>query len=714
MTPLRRPPHHSAHRARRAFMQWLGSAALVPAALQPAPARAGNAPAVGRGHVRIEDAALSLQFDTQMRCRLVDRRGGRAKALTDFDASEHLLVTADQRITRFTLQDARTEPADTPHGPGQRLTLRGLSPQGWEKTVSVTLTAAHPGFALLDVRYRNTTERALPLQGWANAAHRLLPAPAARSNRHAGASHWTYSGATHPDRRDWLQPVVRGFDQRNFLGMNAPDYGGGTPVVDVWRRDVGLAVGHVDTLPRLVSLPVRALPDGGVALALRSDEPTELAPGATLATPTTFVAVHGGDCFAPLDSYRRVMADRGLAAPHPPATAYQPIWCAWGYEREFSVPLVTGTLTKVKELGLQWAVLDDGWQVRTGDWRPDPAKFSGGEAGMKALVDAIHAEGLKARLWIAPLAVAPGSDELHDHTDMLLLDKDGAVQNVSWWNSFYLCPAYAKTQERLRAFIRRVVVDWGFDGLKVDGQHLNGVAPCFNPAHHHARPEESVEGLAGFFKVLYDTAREAKPDAVVELCPCGTAYAFHTLPYMNQAPASDPLSSWQVRHKGKALRALMGPGAAYAGDHVELSDGGSDFASTVGIGAVVSTKFTWPVDPKPKDSFLLTPERERQWRRWIAAYNERRLPEGRYLGGLYDIAFDQPETHVVEKDGVLHYAFYALRWDGPVPLRGLAPGRYQLRDYVNGTELGTVTAGGAAPRLKFEGHLLIEARRVVG
>ena len=32
----------------------------------------------------------------------------------------------------------------------------------------------------------------------------------------------------------------------------------------------------------------------------------------------------------------------------------------------------------------------------------------------------------------------------------------------------------------------------------------------------------------------------------------------------NQAPASDPESSWQVRHKGKTLKALMGPSAAFA------------------------------------------------------------------------------------------------------------------------------------------------------
>ncbi len=124
----------------------------------------------------------------------------------------------------------------------------------------------------------------------------------------------------------------------------------------------------------------------------------------------------------------------------------------------------------------------------------------------------------------------------------------------------------------------------------------------------------------------------ANPDAVVEVCPCGTAYSAFNFPYMNQAPASDPESSWQVRLKGKSLKALMGPSAPFAGDHVELSDHHDDFASTVGVGGVISTKFTWPVDPKPKDSFLLTPEKEAKWRRWIALYQEKMLPLGRLSG----------------------------------------------------------------------------------
>ena len=154
------------------------------------------------------------------------------------------------------------------------------------------------------------------------------------------------------------------------------------------------------------------------------------------------------------------------------------IWCAWGYERECTPALIEATLPKVQELGLSWAVIDDGWQTNVGDWQLDPKKFPRGEADMQHLVAQIRARSLKPRLWVAPLAAAPGSDLLHDHTDMLLLDKDGAPQEVSWWNSFYLCPAYAKTVTYTQQMVQRFIGTWGFAGLKIDGQHLNGVAPC--------------------------------------------------------------------------------------------------------------------------------------------------------------------------------------------------------------------------------------------
>lgn len=86
---------------------------------------------------------------------------------------------------------------------------------------------------------------------------------------------------------------------------------------------------------------------------------------------------------------------------------------------------------------------------------------------------------------------------------------------------------------------KRFIGDWGYEGLKIDGQHLNSVAPCYNPKHRHARPEESTEGVALFWKAIHEAAHEANPDALVELCPCGTAFAFHNLPYVDQYPSSD-------------------------------------------------------------------------------------------------------------------------------------------------------------------------------
>ena len=412
------------------------------------------------------------------------------------------------------------------------------------------------------------------------------------------------------------------------------------------------------------------------------------------------------------DLYRALLAERGLTAPRIPETSYEPIWCAWGYERNFTVDDIVRTLPKVRELGLKWAVVDDGWQTAEGDWKLDPKKFPRGDADMIALVKQIKQAGLRPKLWVAPLAVDPGTDLLHDHPELLLLNEDGQVQDITWWNSFYLCPAAPGTIENAKALVRRIMGTWGYEGLKIDGQHLNGVAPCYNPAHHHSRPEESVEKLQDFWKAVFETAREINPDAVIEICPCGTSYAVHNTPYMTQAVASDPESSWQVRLKGKTLKALMGADAPYAGDHVELSDGGDDFASTVGVGAIVSTKFTWPTDPKPKDSFLLDAHKDAEWAKWIRIYNEQMLPKGRYRGELYDIGFDRPETHAVEKDGRMHYAFYAQSWKGSVELRGLGSGRYRIRDYVNGVDLGIVTGPTAQLPVEFAKYLLVEAAPV--
>ena len=465
-------------------------------------------------------------------------------------------------------------------GHGRRLSITGTS-GGLQKTVVVTVYDEIPRMAFFHVHYLNHSNETLRVKGWTNNRYSIT---AAGTDEPA---FWSYQSGSYRNRPDWVMPLKVNFKQENFLGMNATDYGGGTPVADVWRRDVGIAVGHLEHAPKLVSLPV-AMPDATHAtLALTLATNAVLKPEETLDTFDSFVAVHQRDYFQAFQDYSAVMQRRGVKFNPAPESAFGPIWCAWGYGKTFTPSQVEQALPVVKKLGFAWVGVDDGWQTNEGDWALLPAKFPNGDRDMKALVDKIHAQGFRAQLWWAPLAAKPESDVAKNHPEELLLNEDGSKQKISYWNDWYFCPADPAAIEYHRQLVIKMFRDWGYDGLKLDGQHMNAVPPCYNPAHKHARPEDSVEALPGFFKMIYDTARSIKPDALVEFCPCGTSFNFFTLPNLNMSVASDPHNSWQVRTKGKTLKALHGDAIAYFGDHVELSDGRQDFASTLGIGGVV-------------------------------------------------------------------------------------------------------------------------------
>ncbi len=653
--------------------------------------------------LQIQSSVLRIEFDHNLRSRVIALFGPDPKPLTPFSASETVAGTG-RTWSDFALTSAHREQVSDAFGAGERLSLTGQTGD-LRKTVSVTIYADFPSIAISDVAYSNQGATPITIRGWTNNQYSLTSLSAAQ-----GPAFWSYQSGSYEKRPNWVLPLRPGFRQENYLGMNASDYGGGTPIVDVWRRDVGLAVGDVEPGPRLISLPV-SMPDARHArIAVTSNKERTLDPGESFHTLRTFVSVHRGDYFRTLTEYRRLMVRQGFQMASAPDSAFGPIWCAWGYGRSVQLKQVYDTLPTVKKMGFAWVTLDDGWQNNYGDWSVDSKKFPHGDADMKALVDRIHAEGFKAQLWWSPLSAVPNSQLLKEHPDFLLLNEDGSKRKISWWNSFYMCPADRAVVEYHKALVRKILDEWGFDGLKLDGQHMNAVPPCYNPAHHHKTPEDSVEALPDFFREIYETARNVKPDALVEFCPCGTAYSFFTMPHFNMSVASDPESSFQIRSKGKTLKALMGDNIPYFGDHVELSDGANDFASTVGVGGVVGTQFVLPNLVKKHSTSDLTPEREKVFEKWLQIYKEKMLSRGEYLGELYDIGFDRPEAHAIRKGGEMYYAFFARHYGGPIELRGLQDRTYHIVDYVNGKDLGNVHGPKARISADFEKHLLIEAQ----
>ena len=652
---------------------------------------------------KIESGDLTLKIDGNMHFKVESSAPGAQTYYNDYQAAD--VLVADEAVIEDWKVRKVTKAADEN---GTTYTITGQwKKDGYdiEKILTVKTVNGFEGMVLTSSEYVNHSDKVLTVK-------------AMESNKLRVASEetlWSFQPTSTARRDDWILPVEESFYQKNYLGMNNTDYGGGIPMVTLWRRDANLSVGLVEPNLKLVSMPVKKVryeDYATMSLLHEFEYPEEMAQGDTLQTWNQFISVGKGDFFAPLSQFSKYMeAYAGYVPQASEPEAFEAVWCAWGYERTFTVNEVLGTLPKVKELGFKWVDVDDGFQIAEGDWETN-SRFNGTK-DMRRITDAIHSYGLKAKLWWAPLAADPDTRAVHNHPEMVLMDYQGAPEYITWWDSWYLSPVNDATRKYTVDLVDRFIDEWGFDGLKLDGQHLNCCLPDHNPHSHLEYPEEAVENLPEFFEDIFNRAREIKPYSVIQICPCGCAMNFFLTPHMNQAVASDPTSSAQIRMKRKVYGAMV-PDMAFYADHIELSDNENDYGTQIGIGGVIGSKFTWP-KPNPNvkgDGYVLTPEKEALLKKWVAIYNDKMLSRGEYLN-LYDIRFDLPETHVISKDGAMYYAFYAEAWNGEqVELRGLEKGvNYVVTEYTT-EEQKTYTVDGSNPYIypTFERDYLIEVK----
>lgn len=622
-----------------------------------------------------------------------------------------------------------------PRGPigtrGRRIEIIGRDKAG-STPINVTLAVEvyddFPSVAITTAAFQNAGAATVRIDRIVHQERRLN---ASLSDQAAQPYHlWSFQGSSVAWGKDDVFKIANHFHQENPFGAPMPDgTGGGIPVVAFWTASVGIAIGHIETLPLTLSLPVRVSSDGRIHASLRLDPDAVLRPGSVFSTPRAFIAVYHGDFYQPLRLYSSILQRQGWTLPKPDSQDYQVSWCGWGYESEVTPAEMVGTIPKLNEFNVRWATLDDRWFDNYGDWNPRPDTFP--DNSIRKMVQTFHQQGIFVQIWWLPLGVEDGhgryeshpyavAQVVRDHPDWLILGKNGKPARMVRGLAA-LCPALPEVQEYYRQVTKKFIERWDFDGSKLDNAYT--VPPCYNPAHHHRSPQDSVNAVGKVYQAIFQTTRELKPESVTQICPCGTTPNLGWLPFLDQAVTADPVGSVQVRYRIKMYKALLGPTAAVYGDHVELTairhanngdevDYGEDFASTLGPGGVPGTKFVWP-DPGPHfKTVLLTPRKEAYWKKWIGLYNSTLLSEGTFLD-LYVYGYDVPEAYLIEKNRNLYYAFYSPNpkrpWKGGVDLRGLGSGRYHVVDYENGKDFGTVLGPHARIPVEFINHLLLEA-----
>jgi alpha-galactosidase len=646
--------------------------------------------------------------------------------------SDSDFVRVAGKDVHFTLdfQQAQVHEAIGKMGVGKRVEIpaRPLGPSGTDlrRVLALEVYDKFPNILLSTVEYKNTGASEVAIEKSVNQRRRL--------NARLGDAKarpwemWSFHGASYDWGKDDVVKLTPAFFQPNVMGeMVKGGYGGGIPVVAFWTRQVGEAVGHVETIPISAAIPAKVGADGRVNTEVDFTANITLKPGETYSTPRSFVSVYAGDFYEPLRIWSSVLQKEGWELPKPSSEAYNVSWCGWGYQFNVTPAQMLGTVPKLKEMGIKWVTLDDRWFDAYGDWNPRADTFPGDS--IKKMTDDFHKEGMLAQLWWLPLGVEDGegrweshkyvvSKVVQDHPDWLILDKNGKHAHITRGLAA-LCPAVPEVRAYHKQLTEKFIRDWGFDGSKLD--NIYSVPACYNPAHHHKSPQDSVNAMGDVYKEIFQTTRALKPQSVTQSCPCGTPPSLAWLPFMDQAVTADPVGAVQVRRRIKMYKALLGPESAVYGDHVELSamtkvgndwkEHGDDFASTIGAGGVVGTKFVWP-DPGPKFKDVnLTAAKEEHWKKWIGLYNEKMLSKGEFRD-LYVTGYDTPEGYAIAKDGKMYYAFFtAANWKGEVELRGLKPGKYRVSDYSEGKDLGTVDAaanGVAKLAAEFKDHLLLD------
>lgn len=615
----------------------------------------------------------------------------------------------------------------------KRIEVRGRSPKlpNLEETIALEIYDAFPNVVTSSVTWRNTGRTDLALERVTVQNQRLN---ASKTDPGVPAYRmWSFQGSSEVWGKDEITQLSSKFDRTNpiqqltFSAKGAGGAGGGIPVLAFWTRDVGEAIGQLESLPLVLSMPVQTTSDGRVSAKISLDGPAVLHAFQTYAAPATFLAVFHGDYYEALHLYSELLRHQGWAPAHPVPADYEANWCGWGYQLQFTPAQIIGTLPKLKELGLHWATLDAGWYDNRGDWNP---RTDIGEGGLRKIVETFHGAHVRITVWWIPLAVEDGGKDVLDgrpyqfaavarrHPEWLILAKNGNHAHMAGGFAA-LCPAVPEVRQYYEALTRRFIHDWDFDGNKLDFSYT--VPPCYNPAHHHKSPQDSIRAVGDIYRAIFQTTRALKPESVTQVCPCGTTPSMAWLADLDQAVTADPVGSVQVRRRIKMYKALLGPDFAVYGDHVELTrvvdvdtnekDLGRDFASTVGTGGVIGTKFTLPAYGSQFQDAVLTGDKEALWKKWIRIYNLQMLSRGTFRN-LYMYGYDWPETYAIEKDGSMYYAFFSdggKREGATVELRGLGTGRFRVTDYETGRDHGNID--GANPRLNvnFSDHLLLKA-----
>lgn len=248
-------------------------------------------------------------------------------------------------------------------------------------------------------------------------------------------------------------------------------------------------------------------------------------------SPVIFPA-YGGDEFDVMRDYVSYSIEAGYAPPPPEVKApgdiprwwYGPIICGWGEQEALCKPdcsqagmatqsFYTDFVNNVTGKGLSptIVIIDDKWQDGYGSSMPDPTRWP----DLRAFTDEMHRQNIHTLMWFRLW----GGEGLEDDE---VMPGDGMPYNYTVRLNYppYADPTNPRYVKRLRSIIYKLLSSdegcFNADGFKLD---YSLVMPYGRRAVSYGA-QYGIELTKTLLKLIYDTAKEVKPDALINCSPC--------------------------------------------------------------------------------------------------------------------------------------------------------------------------------------------------
>lgn len=203
-------------------------------------------------------------------------------------------------------------------------------------------------------------------------------------------------------------------------------------------------------------------------------------------------------------------------------------------------------IPKVKEIGAELLVVDDGWFINRvddrralGDWQACPERFPN---GLKIVSQKAHEAGLLFGLWVEPEMINEESELYALHPDWVL--RYEARPMCKMRNQMVLDITKPEVYRFCRDMLDRVITEYRLDYLKWDMNRY--IAETGSDSAFFVRYTEALMGI-------YKHIRDAYPTLLIENCAHGGARSdYAMIPYcdrINRSDNSDPVDVLKL-HEG--------------------------------------------------------------------------------------------------------------------------------------------------------------------